>query len=67
MEESYGWGDWFSWVEWHVRTNKSTYVEGEVEHYKTWLMVKGYKQKVIDYDEVFALVTRWRQSTYCSP
>ena len=38
---------------------KKMNVDGEVEHYKAWLVLKGYGQKEgIDYDEVFAPVTR---------
>ena len=34
-------------------------VEGKIDRYKTWLVVKGYKQQYgKDYDETYALVAR---------
>lgn len=33
--------------------------DGSVEHYKAWLVPKGYNQEYdIDYEEIFALVAR---------
>jgi Reverse transcriptase (RNA-dependent DNA polymerase) len=40
---------------------KKMNAQGEVERYKTRLVVKWYKQKAgIDYDEMFALVERMK-------
>lgn len=75
MEESNEWGDRPSWKEWYMKAGRSiqkslinwskvditekTNVDKELEHYKVWFMVKGYKQqKGIDYYEVFSPITK---------